>query len=59
MFGENYERFLLGGSQGGGGSHLISWEMVSSPLEFGGLGIGGPRQRNEALLAKWLWHFFR
>ena len=45
-----YEGFLVGGSQWG---MLISWEMVSRPLEFGDLGICSLR------LTMWCWRLFR
>ncbi|RVW13278.1 hypothetical protein CK203_109411 [Vitis vinifera] len=35
--------------------HLISWDVVCKPREFGGLGIGKTSLRNHALLGKWLW----
>lgn len=34
-------------------SHLVKWEIVSHSQEDGGLGLGGLRNRNLALLAKW------
>lgn len=37
--------------------YLINWDVVSRPLEKGGLGLGKLLSRNDALLAKWLWRF--
>lgn len=53
-----FQNLLCEGLDGEGGSHLVSWEVVVKPVDLGGLGIGSLRLRNEALLAKWLWHFF-
>jgi len=38
--------------------HLVKWEDVCRLKEYGGLGIGHLRERNLALLGKWLWCFF-
>lgn len=37
---------------------MVKWEDVCRPKEFGGLGIGYLKERNSALLGKWLWRFF-
>ena len=36
------------------GGHLLSWDIVCRPMEFGGLGFGKITLRNQALLRKWL-----
>lgn len=35
--------------------HLMKWEDVCRPKEFGCLGIGHLKEGNSALLGKWLW----
>lgn len=35
-----------------GSHHLVSWEVVSRPLDLGGLGIGNVRLCNDILLTK-------
>lgn len=37
--------------------HLVNWEVVSRRKQFRGLGIGHLKERNVALLSKWLWRF--
>lgn len=46
--------------EGGRGKkdHLVKWDNVCRPKEFGGLGIGHLNERNVAILGKWLWRFF-
>lgn len=34
--------------------HLVNWEVVSRRKQFRGLGIGHLKERNVALLSKWL-----
>lgn len=36
----------------------MNWEVVCHPKENGGLGIGHLKEKNLALLRKWLWRFF-
>ena len=36
---------------------MVSWKTVSTPKKKGGLGIGNLRNKNKALLFKWLWRF--
>lgn len=38
-------------------SHLVSWEWTSLPIQFGGMRIGSFKQRNNAIILKWLWRF--
>jgi hypothetical protein len=38
-----------------GGSCLVSWEIVTRPLSYGGLGIPNLKFKSWALQAKWLW----
>ena len=37
--------------------HLVGWDKVCSPMQFGGLGVRQLIPFNHALLRKWLWHF--
>lgn len=37
--------------------HLIKWESMVQPKEFGGIGMGRIKERNVALMLKWLWRF--
>lgn len=37
--------------------HLVNWEEISRPKLYGGLGIGHLKERNLALVARWLWRF--
>ncbi|RVW80574.1 hypothetical protein CK203_051264 [Vitis vinifera] len=39
--------------------HLVSWDIVYKPKEFGGLGFGKISPRNQALLGKWLWRYLK
>ena len=39
--------------------HMIKWENVCLPKDFGGLGITNTRLLNEALLLKWVWRLYR
>ena len=49
--------FLWKKPDGDGGDHLIAWKMVVRPKNKGGLGIGRLKEKNKALLLKWLWRF--
>lgn len=44
--------FFWAGGDNRVGSHLVNWVVVSLPLCQGGLGIGGSKHRNAALLTK-------
>jgi hypothetical protein len=35
--------------------HMMNWDNVYLPKEFGGLGITNTRFLNEALILKWAW----
>ena len=45
--------FLWSGSGEGKKDHLVRWDLVCRPKEFGGLGFGKISLRNQALLGKW------
>ena len=49
--------FLWSGVDGKGGDHLVSWKTVARPKNKGGLGIGRLKEKNKAMLFKWLWRF--
>lgn len=53
----SFRRFLWKGVDDSKGSHLVSWEQVTTPRDLGGLGIDNIRPKNLALLMKWLWRF--
>ena len=38
--------------------HMVKWERVCVPKDFGGLGILNTRRLNEALLMKWVWRMY-
>ena len=38
-----------------GGDHLVLWKEISRAKYNGGLGIGKLKEKNKALLFKWLW----
>ena len=37
--------------------HMVSWDLVYRPKEFGGLGFEKITVRNQTLLRKWLWRY--
>lgn len=49
--------FLWEGSGEGKRDHLVSWDIVSRSREHGGLALGNIKEKNVALIAKWLWWF--
>ena len=49
--------FLWSGSGEGKRDHLVKWDLVCRPKEFGGLGFGKISLRNQTLLRKWLWRY--
>lgn len=51
-------RFLWSGSINQASNrklHLLNWEKVCTPKDWGGLGLTPVRLRNNVLLAKWVW----
>ena len=49
--------FLWKGVDWDGGDHLVPWKLVARAKIKGGLGIGRLKEKNKALLIKWLWRF--
>jgi hypothetical protein len=39
--------------------HMVKWENVCLPKDFGGLGIINTRILNEALILKWAWRLHK
>uniref|UniRef100_A0A251TIJ6 Putative reverse transcriptase domain-containing protein n=1 Tax=Helianthus annuus TaxID=4232 RepID=A0A251TIJ6_HELAN len=50
-------KFLWTGSKDGKGVHWVSWENVTKPKQYGGLGVSKLSEVNTALLVKWAWRF--
>lgn len=38
--------------------HMMEWENLCLPKDYGGLGIINTRTMNEALLTKWIWRLY-
>ena len=54
---KSMRNFLWEGVDGDGGDHLVQWKLVARAKIKGGLGIGRLKEKNKALLFKWLWRF--
>ena len=39
--------------------HYLSWNRVCAPKEYGGLGLASLRQKNQALMARWVWRAYK
>jgi hypothetical protein len=39
--------------------HMVDWDTVCKPREFGGLGVLNTKVMNIALLLKWIWKIYR
>ncbi|KAJ0765374.1 putative RNA-directed DNA polymerase [Helianthus annuus] len=51
------KKFLWVGNRVSKGIHWVSWEVVTRPKKYGGLGISKLCDVNVALLVKWAWRF--
>ena len=49
--------FLWSVSGEGKRDHLVKWDLVCRPKEFGTLGFGKIFLRNQTLLGKWFWRY--
>lgn len=52
-----FRDFLWEGPRNNGKPHLINWNRTQLPINEGGLDIGNIKQRNHALLSKWVWRY--
>ncbi|KAF5780473.1 putative RNA-directed DNA polymerase [Helianthus annuus] len=50
-------KFLWFGNKDGKGIYWVSWDVVSRPKRYGGLGITKLSEVNLVLLVKWAWRF--
>ncbi|KAJ0667015.1 putative RNA-directed DNA polymerase [Helianthus annuus] len=50
-------KFLWGGSSAGNKTHWVSWDLVASPKDKGGLGLNKLSNINKAMLFKWAWRY--
>jgi len=51
--------FFWGGTDEKAKYHMMRWEHLCLPKDYGGLGIINTRIMNEALLAKWVWRLYK
>jgi len=54
---KKFRCFLWSGKEEGRSLCNVGWSTVSLPKSAGGLGIGSLRNKNNALLFKWLWRY--
>lgn len=54
---ELFRNFLSKGNNDVKSLHLVKWENLLHPMEKGGLSLHNRKDRNRALLAKWIWHY--
>jgi hypothetical protein len=47
-------RFFWEGVRGKGKYHMVRWEVLYKPKEFGGMGFSHTRVRNICLLSRWI-----
>lgn len=47
--------FLWSPTQNSRGIHLVNWDLVTTPINLGGLGIRRARENNAALIGKLSW----
>lgn len=53
------QNFFWEGNSGSKINHLVSWRKVTPSQLDGGMGLGGIRIQNNALLAKWAWRYMK
>jgi hypothetical protein len=39
--------------------HMVIWDVVCRPREFGGLGILNTQVLNDCMMAKWIWKLYQ
>lgn len=54
---EIMRNFIWGTTNKGRRYHLMAWDLVCQPKEWGGLGIRRIKEMNTTLLCKWIWIF--
>jgi hypothetical protein len=51
-------RFFWRGAEDKFKYHMVRWDVVCRPREFGGLGILNTQIFNEYMMAKWIWKLY-
>ncbi|XP_073265516.1 uncharacterized protein [Populus alba] len=54
---KKFRAFLWSGKEEGKKICNVRWSIISQPKNASGLGIGSLRDKNKALMFKWLWRF--
>jgi len=52
-------KFLWRGDEDTFKYHMVKWDNVCFPKDFGGMGVINTRRMNEALLSKWIWRIIK
>jgi hypothetical protein len=52
-------RFIWRGAHADFKCHMVKWEDVCRPREYGGLGIIDTKIFNECLMVKWIWKLYK
>lgn len=53
-----WRNFIWEGTDDKGRSHLVRWDIITSPKNKGGLSIDRVKLTNDALISKWIWRYF-